>query len=180
MQKLLVPKQKGLIVPGRMAGPMAPAAFVDATQVWARNNGRTCRWKWIEEMGCWTINLSMKADAPIMRAYQEGRLKQDEPPTEGIPLMETDENGKWRALDLEQYGPSGIVRMLEEADVWSGRGKHSSLTEVVKDVMERNRAKREKTRRTLRDRAGDRFAEARRRVFRTPLIRGADLKPEGA
>lgn len=174
--RIQVPDQPALIVPKRYERPIAPLAFVVATDDWGRKSGRTVTWRWSREMGCWTLNLSLPATAPVMQDYQEGRLRQAEPPTEGIPLMEQDESGKWHALDLEQYGPTGIVRLLEEADMWSGRGKHRSLVEFVREVAERNRRNRQAVRARQRNWARDLAADVRRQIFKIPFHRvGIDL-----
>ena len=95
---------------------------------------------------------------------------------EGVPLIEQEFNakgsptGKWKALDIEQYGPSGIVAMLEQADVWSGRGEHRSLLEFFHEVVNNNRARREKVRNAQREFIRDRAADRRRQVLGIPLI----------
>lgn len=131
-------------------------------------------------MGCWTINLSMSKDAPAMKAWREGKLQQSEPPTEGIPLMEQDpETGDWKALDLAQYGPSGIVEILEKADLWSGRGEHGSLPELVQKVVEGNRANRKKHRDRMRDYIRDRAADLRRSRLKIPFLSvGKDISED--
>lgn len=133
-------------------------------------------------MECWCIHLTMKADAPIMRTYREGRLNQTDPPTESVPLIEQefDRNGnptgKWKALDIEQYGPAGIVALMEEADLWSGRGRDDSLIEMVNKVIEKNERNRKAIRERQRNFIRDRAAAARRQVLGIPLIQaGIDL-----
>jgi hypothetical protein len=175
--KLLIPDRPALIAPKRYAGPTPPQTFVDATIEWARKSGRTVWWKWSADMGCWTVNLSLPPTAPAMRDYQEGRLKQADPPTEGVALIEQVMDasgvptGEFKALDLEQYGPSGIVRMLEEADLWSGRGTHRSLQEFVQKTAERNRENTRKIKARQKAWAHDLAMEFRRQICKIPLIR---------
>lgn len=122
-------------------------------------------------MECWTINLTMPADAPVMKSYRDGNLEQSEVPTEGIPLIEQDpKTGKFRALDLEQYGPSGIVEMLEKGDTWSGRGEHRSLTEFVAKTIEANREHRENVKKQQKEIVREELKERRHKKFGAPTI----------
>lgn len=167
----------------------APVEVADAVELWARQYGRHATMKFVPEMGCWSVNLSLKPDDPAMRRYQEGVAT--EVPTEGVLLLEWDatlgevdpltgrKRGAHRAVSLEEYGASGVVALLEKGNTWSGRGEFASLQEAVIGAATRNRERAEKVKESQRQWARDYAGDVRRQVCKIPYVRvGVELETE--
>lgn len=162
------------------AAPTAPVEFADAVEQWARGYGRHATLKYVPLMGCWSVNLSLKPGHPDLKAFQEGRASVE--PTEGVLLVEWDEAagppnkttgnpmGEYRAVDLEEYGPSGIVALLERGNTWSGRGEFGSLADAVRVAATRNREEKERIKARLRDDARHLAADQRRQILGIPFV----------
>jgi hypothetical protein len=143
-------------------------------------------WRWgLAEPGCFCVLLTLRANDPMLRAWQEGRLKQAEEPTECVMLHEWVENpqpnraGHFRPLNLGDYGATGIRMLLERGNTWSGRGEFRSLNEAVQAVHRKNIEQQTKYRAEQRAAAVDVGREVRRQVHQIPLhSAGIDLKQE--
>lgn len=185
-----------LHVPAAYARPMAPAAIQEAVQQWGRKSGRTAKlvwvprmqkvwadgqWIWIDtKLECWAVEISLRPGHPSLRAWQEGRLKQDSEPTETVLLLTWDsEKGTNIPMRLEDYGAAGIVQFLEEADTWSGRGRFNSFQAAFNYATQRRRENAATLKAQMREWASDLYHDVRRRIKKIPFHRvGIDLKPE--
>jgi hypothetical protein len=64
-------------------------------------------------------------------------------PTEAVPLhVWNAEKKAYEALPVEEMGKSGVIELLEQADLLSGRGEHDTLYASLQAAAERNRANR--------------------------------------
>lgn len=164
---------------GRGGRRIAPAELDDAVKLWARNNGRTGgRLEYVPAMGCWCIFLNVVPDHPLMRAYQEGRLDQAEPPTDSIPLQEWDPKArKWTPISLDELGAEYITELLDKGNLWSGRGEFESMQEAVLHAREQNERQKEAWKKYADEAAKDTMALGRRKLNNLPLISvNADIK----
>lgn len=162
--------------------PTPPAAVADAVELWARQYGRHATMKYVPLASppCWSVNLSLKPDDPALRPWQEGRASHK--PTEGVLLIEWDaeagevspitgqRSGAYRPVDLEEYGPTGVVELLEKGNTWSGRGEFGSLAEAVVVAATRSREEREKIKARQRQWARDYAGDVRRQYLKIPFL----------
>lgn len=168
------------------AAPIAPVEVADAVELWARQYGRHATLTFVPPMGCWSVNLTLKPDDPALKRYQEGEAT--EVPTEGVLLLEWDAEvgdpnpttgkkaGAYRAVNLEEYGPSGVVALLEKGNTWSGRGEFGSLQEAVIGAASRNREEAAKQKERQRQWARDYAGDVRRQTLKIPYVRvGVEL-----
>ncbi|MFW6201947.1 MAG: hypothetical protein ACOC8B_05175, partial [Gemmatimonadota bacterium] len=148
MGALALPRRPGpsLVVPGRYARPMVPSAVAHAVEGWAETWGRRVRWEWVDHPGlrCWAVHLSPVPGDPKRKAVQEGDFAPGEA-DEHILLVDGGE-----AMDLEQYGPSGVVRWLERNNMYSGRGEVDGLEAQVRRERDRKRERAEQRKSGLR------------------------------
>lgn len=127
-----------------------PWEIRDAVELWARQQGRHARVEWHRGLGCAVIHFSRKSDDPMMREWQEGRLSEE--PTESVMLHHWDPAKKRHVpLDLGEYGASGIVNMLDESNVWSGRGRYASLQAAIEATITGHNQHRERLRQAAED-----------------------------
>lgn len=160
--------------------PTPPLEVAEAVELWARKYGRHATLVYVPPMKCWSVNLSLKPGDPALKRWQEG--KADREPTEGVLLIEWDPTlgdlnpatgekaGGYRAVDLEEYGPSGVVDLLEKGDTWSGRGEFASMQEAVVGAASRWRNQKEATKAKLRSEAGYHAKHERRLYTGNPLV----------
>lgn len=161
--------------------PIPPADIADAVMLWGREQGRRFgRLEWNHVMNTWVIHFGRKSDDPLMRAWQEGTLQQAEEPTESIYLNEWDKaTKKFRPLPLEEYGVEGIRRLLDEANMWSGRGRYNSLQEGVNAIRAQNHQVRENLKKQIREAGRETDWLHRRSLLGIPYITaGINLKPK--
>ena len=100
--------------------------------------------------------------------------------TESVRLQEWDTERKaYVPLDLEQYGVSGIINLLESMDTWSGRGTYRSPQEAVFAYLERNAKHRETIKQQAEDVGREEVWLHRRSALGLPYHTvGSDLKQE--
>lgn len=169
--------------------PRPPLEVAEAVEMWARSHGRHATMEYVPPLRCWSVNLTLKPGDPALRRYQEG--KAEEEPKEGVLLIEWDAAsgapnpvtgapaGAYRAVDLEEYGASGVVELLEKGNTWSGRGEFESLQEAVTAAASRNREQREKIKARQKEWARQFAGDVRRQYQGIPFLRvGIDLRAE--
>jgi hypothetical protein len=187
---------------GRPASRYSPPPLVaDAVEQWARSWGRCpSRVEFNEDVGCWVIRLARKADDPARRAVREGLFStamQDglserqkeareralagavrDAETESVMLSEPAGEGLgYRALNIHELGPSGVVQVLDRANLWSGRGEHRSLQEGIWSVRAETAAREERLLDEAEQAGRDIAADIRRRALKIPYVGvGIDLK----
>lgn len=177
--------------------PTPPVEIAEAVELWARQYGRHATMKFIPHMQppCWSVNLSLKPGDPALKRWQEGKAEHE--PTEGVLLLEWDaalgetnphtgrKAGAYRAVNLEEYGPTGVVELLEKGNTWSGRGEYGSLAQAVVAAATRSREAKEKTRAQMRQWSRDLAADQRRQILKVPFHRvgialGTEVTNDGA
>lgn len=152
-----------------------PQEIEDAVILWARSYNREAKVGYHRIMKCHAIQLSAPADDPKWAAYRDGKLKQA--PHEFIPLNRQDASGHYVPIALEELGASGIVQMLEEANMWSGRGEYDDVAGAAQAVIARNAAHREEQAAAVEEAAKESAWLHRRGVFGLPQTSvGIDLK----
>lgn len=117
---------------------MMPAAVADAIQTFFRRSGREASTdEWHPLLKCFVVRVCRKSDDPVMEMVRDGR-RSERQVMESIPLHEpvAGQAMTFRALDLDQMGPSGITRWLEEHDLWSGRGRYNSPLDASREAEE--------------------------------------------
>lgn len=156
--------------------PVAPADISDAVIVWARNQGRRSRGvEWDQEHNCFVIRMTRRMEDPIHKARQEGRVSEDDT-YETIYLQGwvwTDQkNGKGKFLpyDLNMYGPSGIIELLDRGNMATGRGEYASLQQYISATVARNKDKKEAWKRQAEDQARETANRFRRKVLNLPMV----------
>lgn len=156
--------------------PVAPADISDAVTTWARNQGRRSRGvEWDQESGCFVIRLSRRADDPVHKARQEGRISEEDT-HETVYLQGwvwTDERagqGKLLPYDLDQFGPTGIIELLDKGNMATGRGEYSSLQQYIGATVARNRQKKEAWKRQAEDQTRETASRYRRKVLGLPQV----------
>lgn len=174
-----------LVQVGINAGRRAPVEYADAVEKYFRRSDRHGRLYWVPAIRTWVIKVTLRPDDPRMGAWREGRLTEE--PFEQIELAEYKEDAVrlsdgrvipgYVGYDLEELGVSGLVNMLEEADVQSGRGRFNSLSEAVAFQRQAQKDAHERARKAQRDAAVDRSLDRRRSVLKIPFLGvGIDLK----
>lgn len=120
---------------------MMPASVADAIQSFFRRSGREATTdEWHPLLKCFVVRVSRKETDPVMLLVQSGK-RSERQVMESIPLHEP-VPGKamtFKALDLEQMGPSGITKWLEEHDLWSGRGRYRHPLDASREAEERQK-----------------------------------------
>lgn len=151
-----------------------PHEIRDAVALWAQQWGRRGTIAMNHALRCPVIELSLKADDPRMKAYQEGRLKHE--PTECIPLhyQRTEADGSksvhYFPLDLADLGVSGVLELLDRGNTWSGRGEYGSFKEAAQIMGEHNDKLRNMIKEAAVQEGRDRARDMRRQVFDLPLV----------
>lgn len=156
--------------------PVAPADLSDAVILWARGQGRRSRGvEWDADIGCFVIRLSRREDDPIHEARRQGRISEQDA-METVELrgwVWTDEakgQGRFLPYDLEQFGPSGLVEMLDRGNVATGRGEYTSLQHYIGATVARNRAKKEAWKRQAEDQTRETANRYRRTILGLPQV----------
>lgn len=162
----MIPGGPQLIVPRNYARPMVPSAIADAVAQWARGWGRSTRWQWVSYPGlrCWAVYLSPLPDDPKLEAVQTGGWAPEDA-DECVLLIDGGQ-----AMDLEQYGPSGVINWFERNNMKSGRGEVDSLDEQVRRSRDQRAEIRTKQRAERHDNAKQRAKEWRRQIFKIPFL----------
>lgn len=172
----------GLAVPTRGSSPGVPPDIHEAVELWARKYGRHGRVVRIDhfEPPLYQVRLTPRSGDPRKKQVQEGLIPKEEA-EETVELHYWDEEKrKYVPYRLEELGASGVRRILEKGNTWSGRGEFDSVEEAV----EHTQREREKAQRKLhKDRKDDIKHAAsgvtRRRVLDVPAIRaGMDLSKQ--
>lgn len=163
----------------RAETPTAPIEIQEAAELWARKRERHCKSvKYNPYMNCFCVEFTLKPGHPDLHLWREGKLRQANEPTESVPLFEWGEDGECIALDLEQLGASGLVELLEQGDVHSGRGENQSLTDGVEKAIQHNRKVRAEQRQRVRDVGQDMKDTHRRSLYGIPFVSVlADISP---
>lgn len=156
--------------------PQPPAPVADAAERWARKHGRHARIEWVSRMHCFVVRLELRPNDPLLGAWRAGQIG-GEKPTEDVFLHEWDtERGRYVALNLDDLGATGLTRLLEMGDTWSGRGEFKSLYHAFLAARKSQREANEKTYKHRKQNAIDRGREVRRQVLGIPFERvGVDL-----
>lgn len=166
-----------MIMTPNLIRPTPPADISDAVQLWARQQARRFgRLEWNDMLNAWVIHFGRRESDPMMREWQEGRLEQE--PTESVILHEWDlATKRFTPFMLGEYGAEGIVRLLDEANMWSGRGHCDSIQEAVAAVRAHNTRTRERHHKEAREYGSDRWTDRRRAVLNIPFLPvGIDLR----
>lgn len=114
-----------------------PWDIADAIILWGRNTGRDVTPVWHPVLDAPIVKIRLRPDDPRMKAWQEGDLEEE--PFETVLLPN----------DLENYGATGIVEILQKGDLMSGRGTSSNLMSATVEVIERNRKAREESKQRI-------------------------------
>ena len=159
------------------AGVTIPYEVLEAVRLWARKWGRFGNVKWHPLLRCAVIELTLPDDDPRMQAFMNGGLRKK--PVECVPLhRQNKETLAYEAIPLEALSASGIESLLDEANMWSGRGEVMDLFQAVQKVDEQNEALRKQQRDAVEEAARESAWLNYRQIFKVPLVRGADLKNE--
>ena len=142
--------------------------YDEAVELWARQWGRHGRIEWNGFTNGWVIHLTRKADDPLMKAYRDGVL--DHEPTESIPLTMFDPKKGYVSVGLDEIGVGGILDLLDEGNIWSGRGAYESHEDSMNAKRARNDEKRRLDREAQKERGQEMAAQSRRKVFDLPLV----------
>lgn len=125
-----------LYVPSHLVSDRIPRDIERAVVQWYAERGRSAVMKWHRFFNCPLIELELKPDDPRLRAWQENKVP--EKPTESI-LLNRREGGRLVPIKLEEFGPSGIVGLLEKIDLLSGTGEFRDLMHAIEATHEHNR-----------------------------------------
>lgn len=141
----------------------------DAAETFARKTGRHAKVFWHPILRCAVIEFSAHPDDPRYRAWQEGKLKFE--PKELVVLhRQTSPGSPYVAINLAEMGASGLAHLLEEADVWSGRGEHGSLNDSFAKVDAANEAARQNQINAVEEAARESAWLHRRSVLGVPFV----------
>lgn len=153
-------------------------AVRDAVEVWARRYGRHGDVRWSPVLKCYEITLTYPDDSPVMKAWRDGRVGEAKP-HETIPLAHWDaEAMRYVAVDPDEYGPSGVVELLDRANAQSGRGERGSLVDAVEAQIQKRETIRRENQKKAREAGEEVGWLSRRKEFNLPLISvGTNLGP---
>lgn len=148
----------------------APLEFQEAVELHFRKSGRHASIVWIPEPVCqWQVRITLRADDPVLRAYQAGETEEE--PIETVEITYFDEEaGMYVGYELDELGVSGLVEMLEKGDMWSGQGKFSSIQEAMTWQVETQRNMRERLKQAMKDEAMAVARDVRKRVLSEPVL----------
>lgn len=153
--------------------PRVPVEIQDAVEKWARRWGRHGRVVYIDHFDPpWPqVRLTPVSDDPQMERVQKGKLPIEEA-EETVELIEWDPKAEaYRPIPLEQLGASGVVRLLQKGNTWSGRGEYDSLQEAVVAAREEQKREQEQFEEDLKDAVKESARGSRRRVLDLPFMR---------
>lgn len=176
-----------LILPGRRQerpapSRVAPVAYRDAVELYARKSGRHADIVWVDAIGCWQIRFTLRSADPVLGLVQSGRSAEQVETVEltkpgFITSLKTGQPMPYNVpMELDDLGVEGLKEWLEVNDTWSGRGKFNSLEEAARKTREANEANRDKQKADAKDDAIQFGREVRRQVCDVPLLPvGIDL-----
>lgn len=146
-----------------------PWDWADAVEVWAREQGRHGRLVWNTVLRCYEAQIDLKDADPRLLAWQQGKVRQK--PVESVFFHRQDKpGGPWVAMDLQQMGPSGIRKYLDEGNLWSGRGRYRNLMEACRAADDHNQRLEAIMAEAAEQGARDNAREHRRQLFDLPLV----------
>lgn len=118
-----------------ITGRRLPPMEVEAAVVqYYRNKGLGARLGWHEFMKCWVIEIDLKDDDPRREAARKGLGRA----VEVVPLHYPSKGGHMTAMELDEIGASGIVELLQQGDLLTGRGEYPDLLTAVRAQHARN------------------------------------------
>lgn len=127
----------------RVERPTVPNDVDDAIKTFFRRADRVAAVEWHPILKCFLVRVERRVTDPVMQLVQSGK-RSERQVMESIPLHEPVPGMAmtFKALDLEQMGPSGVTRWLEEHDLWSGRGRYKHPLDASREA-DRDQAKRQ-------------------------------------
>lgn len=171
--------------------PRVPVEIADAVEKWARKYGRHARVTYIDhvEPPIPQVRITPAPGDPLAEKVQTGELP-PEAAEETVELMhqKRGEPG-YTPYRLEELGVSGVLRILNRGNTWSGRGEFDSPVEASEEAREQNQRARKEAYREGLDETIQAGRSVRRQAFGIPLkevgidLEGASLEapsePEG-
>lgn len=157
-----------------------PQEIEDAVILWGRAYNRQARIGYHKLLKCYAIQLDSPPDDPKWAAFRDGKLKQR--PTEFVPLNRQDPSTKsFVGIPLDELSATGITEMLDEANLWSGRGEYDDIASASAAVLERNEKNRLHYLEQVEEGARESAWLHRRSIFNLPQSAvGIDLKSTSA
>lgn len=163
-----------------------PEEFQNAVKNWAANYGRQAKMAFIpypkgasSHPGCFTIFLERKGDDPARKLYQEG--VQGATAYEAVPLQEWDILAQeYVPLNIHEYGPGGIVQILQKGDTWSGTGEYKDMREAAAASIKRMERARKAERDAVRESGKETGWLHRRTALGIPFVGASGNKVDHA
>lgn len=148
---------------------MIPVEIQEEVELWAREQGRHAKIVWNPLLRCPEVQIDLKAEDPRLKKWQAQTQKVPNKPVESVFLHRHDGH-HYVALNLGELGASGVRALLEEGNMWAGRGQAPNLLAAVRMVDEKNERVKEAMRKEARDNSRDRAREHRREILDLPLV----------
>jgi hypothetical protein len=150
---------------GRREAAPIPADVRDEIILWYRGQGRQATVVWDDTLACAEVRVRFLPGDPRLKGFQEGQYPYD---FESF-WLHRDVPGKGMVgYNLAELGASGVRNLLDESNLWSGRGKHRSLQESINAVHAANEARQEAIKRAAADNARMRAMDRRARILEVP------------
>lgn len=115
---------------------LPPVEIADAVTQYYRAKGKGARLVWNGVLQCWEVRIELDGDDPRMKPVRAG--VRGAVPFEIVPLHYHSKTGHLVAMDLDEIGASGIVALLQQGDLLTGRGEFPNLLAAVRAQYERN------------------------------------------
>lgn len=167
----------GLSVPSRGSSARVPPDIHEAVELWAREHGRHGRVVLIDHFDppLPQVRLTPPPGDPRKKQVQEGEISREDA-EETVELHYWDEDKmQYVPYRLEELGVSGVMRILNRGNTWSGRGEFDSVEDAVDHAQEE---RKEAQKKLHEDRKDDLKHAARgptrRRIMGLPAARVAE------
>ena len=138
-------------------------------------------------MNCWQVRLYLRGDDPRRTNDPSTHFEPvllhewvdpaEEPHHPKLDRLATKGRPGFIAHELEDLGISGLISILQQGSVLSGRGDYKSAEHALHASMKRETERQAKARDDAKDNATQRLKQSRRRMLKIPLVPvGIELK----
>ena len=174
---------------------VAPAAYRDAAELFARQHGVHGDVEWVPDpANFWQVKFTLKSNDPRERGTEKHETVQlhryvRDPYGKGVSTKDQQRLRRhprsnkilpgYISYELDEIGVEGMIQILERGSLLSGRGRFTSSEHAVDVSRKKHNAASDRRRTSLMQQAGYKARDLRRSILKIPFMRvGIDLKKE--